>query len=342
MKQEICVYYKDTPAGREWYRGDIQLEDGRHIYGGSEQQIMAHGWKKMIVHEPVLFADDDFSVEIEQVNKLVKEYPRLQNALSPVIDTLVYHYTTWEVLFNGILNRGNIDREMVIFRAFSSMFMNDSTEGLLIPNSMMIEEDRVIRSKYSTGTSFNRQRIWTEGAKQQRTKKFSVSFSKNPDSLPMWQCYGHTGKGIAIGIDAMEIWKQGYTLYDCIYDEGIIEILGAALFAHVGEKYDVQYDLLGKDRHFEYEQECRVTLGTISPHTSVKTRRDQFLPVKYDIKKGYIVPYVDVILPCAAIKEIWIGPTSNFEMARASLDGWLRSVGLNNIKIRKSTAPFVG
>ena len=59
-----------------------------------------------------------------------------------------------------------------------------------------------------------------------------------------------------------------------------------------------------------------------------------------DIMRGIISPFVDVFLPIKAIREIWIGPTNDIDLAEDSLRGWLTSIGMSWVKIVKSSAPF--
>ena len=173
---------------------------------------------------------------------------------------------------------------------------------------------------------------------------FSVSFSEESDSLPMWNCYGHEGHGLAIGFEAADIINQGYDLIKCIYDENEIEkiaqyIYDSCYWVSEPQPQTIPLSIISKDSHFEYEKECRIPLRQHYGQCCI-TKRNQFYPVKYDIKSGVISPYVDVFLPINAIKEIWIGPTNNIALAEDSLKGWLDSIGLKGIKIYKSSAPL--
>ena len=53
--------------------------------------------------------------------------------------------------------------------------------------------------------------------------------------------------------------------------------------------------------------------------------------------RGVISPYVDIFVPLKAIQEIWIGPTNDSNLAEDSLKSWLESIGMNWIKIKKSS-----
>lgn len=53
-----------------------------------------------------------------------------------------------------------------------------------------------------------------------------------------------------------------------------------------------------------------------------------------------ISPFVDIYVPLDAIREIWIGPTNEPNLAKDSLQSWLESIGMNWIKIEESSAPF--
>ena len=101
----------------------------------------------------------------------------------------------------------------------------------------------------------------------------------------------------------------------------------------------IELNTIAKNPHFEYEKECRIPLREHYGKYCI-TKRDQFFPIKYDIKRGVISPFVDIFIPLEAIREIWIGPTNESNLAKDSLNSWLNSIGMNWIKIEESSAPF--
>ena len=181
-------------------------------------------------------------------------------------------------------------------------------------------------------------------ANKYRQKLFSVSFSREPDSLPMWTYYGHDGCGLAIGFDSHQIVNQGYDIIKCVYDKSLIEALSDFIYDSCymvsdNQPQTIALSLISKDPHFKYEKECRIPLRQHYGQCCI-TKRNQFHPIKYDIKRGVISPFVEVYVPIEAIREIWIGPTNDIDLAEDSLRGWLDSIGMSWVKIKKSLAPL--
>lgn len=62
--------------------------------------------------------------------------------------------------------------------------------------------------------------------------------------------------------------------------------------------------------------------------------------IKYRLKNNLIVPYVELYLPKSALKEIWIGPTNDMELATKSLRTYLDHMGFNEVEIKQSKVPY--
>lgn len=236
--------------------------------------------------------------------------------------------------------------------------MNDISEGLIIPRGASDFEERKVAEKYYQIIETNegekikvpatisalRKNLIERIAHQARQHLFSVSFSKVSDSLPMWNNYGHNEHGLSIGFDAKAIVNQGYDLVECIYDYELSNKLAGYIYDSIHDAPEatsqtIELDIIAKDSHFEYEKECRIPLREHYGNFCI-TKREQFYPIRYDIKRGMISPFVDIYVPLDAIREIWIGPTNEPNLAKDSLQSWLESIGMNWIKIEESSAPF--
>ena len=350
-------YYKDTPQGRIFYAGFINVKD-RQIINPTEEMLNEDGWIKFVPPPPSLYNDNDPIPEDIWLKHLFEKYPDSKDIIKLINKNLVYHYTTWDTLFKGILSSENLNNKRAVLRAYSVNYMNDVSEGLILTRGQSDYEERKLEENYcqivetnegekrkvSAAMSAPRKNLLERIAHQAKQNSFAVSFSKVSDSLPMWNNYGHNGHGLSIGFDAEVIVNQGYDLVECIYDNELSKKLAGYIYGSIHDAPErthqtIELNTIAKNSHFEYEKECRIPLREYYGNCCI-TKRGQFYPIKYDIKRGIISPYVDIFVPLKAIQEIWIGPTNDSNLAEDSLKSWLESIGMNWIKIKKSSAPF--
>lgn len=337
-------YYKDTPNGRLYYSsgGTIRLSNGSWVSTPQNELSIKEGWIPFSPTPPEIYLGHDPIPENPKLQLFLLEHPYFKDVIKTVSSGTVYHYTRWEVLFNKILSKENIANHYAILRGYSVNYMNDSTEGLLIPQGLSDAEDAILLKKaahlFEHSLYQKRKEMILQRAKQDKILSFSVSFSKEPDLLPMWNLYGHHGEGVSIGFDVCQINNQGYDLLECIYDNRVIHEICEALYK-TPDSPVVDLTLIGKNHHFEYEKECKIPLRHIVGDYCV-TRREQFHPIQFDIKNGFIVPFVEVFLPLTAITEIWIGPTKQSNLSYDSLRMWLDRIGMEWVRIEQSTAPL--
>ena len=303
--------------------------------------IIAEGWEPCEVEPPILYEGHEPYPEDTDYIDFIQKHPEYKSVICQVKNGIVYHYTTWEVLFNGILCQDNLSTNKAVLRAHSINYMNDESEGLELPYMFSeLEKEKYPNSANKfPGATLSRYEMYRYCARDSKQKLFSISFSHNPDSLPMWNYYGQKGKGLSIGFSVYDILNQGYNLYDCIYDLKHKKELGKCLFDNYWTGRIVnKAGLLFKDDHFDYEKECRIPILSFCKEYCLNLR-NQFFPIKYDIKDGLIVPFVELYLPLTSIKEIYIGPTNSPNRAKDSLKGWLDSIGLHP-QIKVSTVPL--
>lgn len=353
-------YYKDTPEGRIWYSGSIKLKDGHWVSNPTKDMLDKEGWIPCKPEPPSLYVGNDPLFEDVSLKLMFNKHPESKKILRLNSLDLVYHYTTWDVLFKGILSSENVNDGRAVLRAYSVGYMNDALEGLLVPRGLSNAEDQSLEGKESKIVTKDvsevccpatenplykrRKEMEESNALKDKQKLFSVSFSKESDLLPMWNYYGHDGHGLSIGFDTHHIVNQGYDLVECIYDKTEIETLANYIFDSCysnsePEPPTIALSIVAKDSHFEYEKECRIPLREHWGHCCI-TKRNKIHPIKYDLKRGVISPFVEVFLPIEAIREIWIGPTNDIELAEDSLRGWLDGIGMYWVKIHKSSAPL--
>lgn len=353
-------YYKDSPEGKIWFSGSFKTKDGGLMATSSAQILEREGWIPYEPDSPSLYVGNEPLLEDVKLKKLFDKHPESKDIVKLIDTGLVYHYSTWDVLFRGILSSENVNNGRAVLRAYSVNYMNDALEGLTIPRGLSKSEDRSIEGKKAVlvtedgkevlcpATEHPSYKRWKEmeeiNARQNKQKLFSVSFSKVSDSVPMWNYYGHDGHGLSIGFDAHHIVNQGYDIIECIYNKTVSDQLAEYIFDSCywisePEPISIDLDIISKDPHFEYEKECRIPLRQHYGNYCI-TKRNQFLPIMYDIKRGVISPFVEVFVPLEAIQEIWIGPTNDIDLAVDSLRGWLESIGMSWVKIKKSSAPL--
>ena len=319
------------------------LKPGQCVSNPPQDLIDAEGWEPYVVPPPQLYEGEEPIPEDNDYIEFISKHKEFEDIFYPVKDSVIYHYTTWSTLFNGILSNENISSGKAVLRAYSINYMNDESEGLQLPYLFSdIEKEKYPNpSNKIASARMSRYEMFRYTARCNKLKLFSISFSHNPDSLPMWNYYGQNGRGLSIGFNVSDILYQGYNLYDCIYDNCKKSELGNCLYDNYrGRRIVDKVGLLFKDDHFEYEAECRIPILSFDKKYCLNSR-EQFFPINYDIKDGLIVPYVDIYLPLTAIKEIYIGPTSSPSRAVDSLISWLDSIGISGgIKVSRSSAPL--
>lgn len=352
------IYRKIDGDKTLWSSGESIYLDGHWISNPSAEMLENNGWGRFFPKGPELYRGSEIISLRDEHLSFLKDNPECSPIITTVQEATVYHYTTWNTLINGILSDVASDG-CIVLRAYSSYFMNDKTEGELLLSmigeaeyeanknleSIYVDKDgNKIRMKVKDNPLF--QRRWEmikKSAREYKKNTFSISFSKNNDSLPMWNYYAQSSGGLALGFKTPDFWNQGYEIFNCIYDEESIKLLGTKLYEYMIQ--DKSHDslsntyLLAKDRHFKYEEECRIPLKKFN-NEFVLTKRNQFLPIKYGMKRGLIVPYVEILLPLSSLSEIWIGPTMNYEEADFSLKSYLNHLGLHDVKIMPSNAPI--
>jgi hypothetical protein len=196
-------------------------------------------------------------------------------------------------------------------------------------------------------------------------------FSLDGDMLSQWRAYAQDGEGFAIGFSPKLIEmpaKQLRVLYD--ENDQIQELLDN--FMHIyeveksfgfkyGEKFQghlfhIGLDLCAyKNPAFREEREIRLThvCGMVPAGKSIKIvalgaisqsgeRLSDALETRFRVRKSVIIPYVvaDYTNKGAVnpIKEVVLGPQN--ENDPVNVDIFLNTMGVSEVAVRKSTAPY--
>lgn len=278
-------------------------------------------------------------------------------------DKILYHYTSVDALFGGIIVKNNPEpgKEICLW-ATNCRYMNDPEEL----NTGIQFVNKIFHSFSDKSMKNNRKQKGEEEQLKDRT--YITSFSSAVDCLPMWGMYGQNGHGLALGFER-SVLKTAFGIFKCVYATGKNEkwltgeiskliyvpndgkdqpkdgnMLAKALESF--EKLLGVYVLLGalsKHPAYEYEKERRAIfrikkdVHSQDAHASSESDKE---PIKYRLRGNLIVPYIELYLPKSALKEIWIGPTNDMERATKSLRTYLDHMGFNEVEIKQSKVPY--
>ncbi len=203
----------------------------------------------------------------------------------------------------------------------------------------------------------------TESVKYQ--KKYICSFSKNQDSLAMWNYYSKDSKyeGYNIGFYSVEI-KEAFNhffgsgnsgqVFSVIYDKKEQQELIETFLLEILEYYSVtrkerikleiskqlaNWSLIFKSKYFQHEDEVRVI---ISIPQNAKTHSS--LCVKYRNNFGYIIPYIELPFEKDYVSDVCIGPLQCTEKQKETqkniLQERLKANSYNNSRVSYSKIPI--
>ena len=157
--------------------------------------------------------------------------------------------------------------------------------------------------------------------------RYICSFSRNNDSLAMWNYYSKGSKyeGFNIGFFpyCMESSLKSYLhnkeatfhIYPVVYDKGEQKRLVRHLLIQLAEHYAYEYEtsiryilsnwlldwsLVFKSAFFSHEEEVRIIVDV--------AKRESKIPVEYRTTAGYVVPYIKLQLDKSDVSYANFGP----------------------------------
>ena len=272
----------------------------------------------------------------------------------------IYHYTSAEGL-HGILSSGTL-------YFTDSLFLNDRNERknfyltlkeyLLHSDLDPLFRDVVLDRYFGENDYITRQLQATDPAEAGASRYFILSFSKDRDSLPMWNYYARNihAAGYNIHFDTKELIRQlkrhplvcqlksrrAPVLYrDVVYDQTrkveelsqmLYQIQGcfkqAPLRAEFFRRMDDMFEemsLFYKDSAFSHEREVRIVVTTDNGHVH------KFDAAAYQFRNvcGIQVPYlaINVLEKGKTITGVTAGPALAKEMAVNGVEYLLHSFG---------------
>jgi hypothetical protein len=257
------------------------------------------------------------------------------------------HYTTLGGLM-GILDNNTV-------WASNALFLNDKSELL------HGFEAAKLAVKVSTA---NAERKWIKAVIEELSiieddglaDAFITCFCERHDVLSLWRGYGATEQGVAITFDgpkiARQLGKAGSHPSKVIYAEvTTVQKFRTELKKEIAELREWEDDV-GELEPDEIKEDARKIIAKLLPrfkHNGFRDEREfRFVvhgaddaSVKFRTKGSVIIPYITLpVGPKLPIKFITVGPGSDVELTRKSVERYLRAKGYKNAEVRSSKVPY--
>ena len=196
-------------------------------------------------------------------------------------------------------------------------------------------------------------------------QKYICCFSKDPDSLPMWNYYSKNGRyeGYNIEVSFESILhgelsnsnRNGYlfNLFTVIYDnqekKHIIQDAIERLYSYFKTQHDeiviakIKRTLAEFLKHLslKFKNSCFIHENEVRAILTLPQDNNPF-PIKYREKAGYNIPYIEFKLPQKIISGITVGPLINGAMATENIKKLIKDRGYSicSDNIRPSSIPI--
>lgn len=298
----------------------------------------------------------------------------------------VFHYTSPDGLL-GILGK---DGPTLRFSQYNSL--NDTTEGIhiieiyrcvckelldegeidssfcnLIYDIVPIDEEIFIYDQISFNTIYktNSPTSLADRCISKRYQKYICCFSKNRDSLPMWNYYTKGNQ------------YEGYNIEFCFHKTETFDIqsdsgneyhfeLCSVTYLDKEKKVLIRkvvkklYEFAQQDPQEDVFSEIKYLLSEFLKHLSLKFKQEYFqheeevrailtvpedstqFEVKYRSNAGYIVPYIEISFPREIVRGITVGPLLNDKTALENIKRFAKDRGyiINDKDIQSSGIPI--
>lgn len=169
-------------------------------------------------------------------------------------------------------------------------------------------------------------------ATRSECNRFVCSFSKNRDSLAMWNYYSKGSKyeGFNIGFFNCELKTTLETyfknkeavshIFPVIYSKEEQKQLVSKMLIKLKELYKkerepqiryiianrlLDWSLIFKKEYFQHEEEVRIIIDV--------AKKEEKIPIKYRINSGLIVPYIELPIEKMCLSEVTFGPVQTSE-----------------------------
>lgn len=237
-------------------------------------------------------------------------------------DDLWYHYTTVDALASMITTDG------VEIWATQCQFLNDRNEireGLDVFKPMLSSILRKIE-----GANESLEELYVK-------QTFLSCLSTAKDSIPMWNAYAQLGNGVALGFQPHIPSSDDYKVIKVVYHDTERELKWIQNTIKLVESSNsfnkarllssiTFLPLAIKNKAFEYEAEIRLICDTEE--------------VYFRSRKGLLVPYKKFLINSCYLREIIIGPANDADRMQYAIELLLKKFNLNDVKIKRSSAPL--
>lgn len=256
----------------------------------------------------------------------------------------VYHYTSASG-FESILfsNPGNIE-----LWASRHDCLNDCSEGLIVQERYKRVCERMLAAEELSSDVYDiiidmkephtALMTYQKGDKCVVTRpeysRYICSFSKNPDSLAMWNYYskGSMYEGFNLGFSSQALFNSAGKFFEAfesrvymhpvIYNteeqETLIRNFLLELMEHYqpGDETSLRYmtsnqlmnwALVFKSEFFKHEEEVRLIIYVSKDREKRLQKGIPQLDVRYRISNGYTIPYIKMVLEKECLSDATIG-----------------------------------
>lgn len=240
-----------------------------------------------------------------------------------IVPDVLYHYTSLESLL-AILDGIDVEAEKVCFRATHAAYLNDMTEGKLLPNALN-----------QLGVSGHKVNVLQSCI----GFPFVLSLTELNDNLYMWNSYAKQGMGCAIGLKT-GILQQEFKekLYQCCYvsEDEICERLRSQVEELNNESDSMELARVLQKELFYYKT---------SAFSSEQEWRLVLLGKEEGCKLGsnVITPFTCAEISTAALTSITFGPKVDYERNSFAVERLMKSKIRSEIKVemRRSQIPLI-
>ena len=249
----------------------------------------------------------------------------------------IFHYTSPQG-FQSILFKND---DCLTLWASRFDCLNDVSEGTIAEEILkevcddLLRDNKIDEYLYELFSNVKPPRTallhYTEGESFKITRpeydRYVCSFSKNKDSLSMWNYYskGNRYEGFNIGLYApiLKISLESLFknieavpyIFPVIYNKQEQKSLIEKMLLKLKDLYQkeresqiryivsnrlLDWSLIFKKECFQHEEEVRIIIYI--------AKREQKIPVKYRMNAGYLVPYIELCFDKECVSEVVFGP----------------------------------